>query len=163
MSKGTQLWPGERMRDFYLAHIRRETGLDGDAAERLADALVRATNRMMVWDASASATDGDAGGEHIRTQSHGRAATPVADAAKPEPATPPFNPYQFSAMVVLGRTGRDGLARRLADIDTTDNLRAFAEAQHLAIAPHISDADALREAIIEATEQRLADRKAAAS
>lgn len=162
MSKGTQLWPGERMRDFYLGHIHRETDLEGEDAERLADTLVRATNRMMVWDASTSSTPATSASE----KSTGAGKT--KDKAGPtegdtENVAPPFNPYQFSAMVVFARSGRDGLARRLDDIDNPDNLRAFAEAQHLAIAPHIKDIDDLRDAIVAATEQRLADRKAAAS
>jgi hypothetical protein len=50
MSKGTQLWPGDKMRSFFSAHIRRETSLDNAAAERLAAALTKAVNRMLVWD-----------------------------------------------------------------------------------------------------------------
>ena len=50
MSKGTQLWPGDKMRSFFSAHIRRETSLDDAAAERLAEALTKAVNRMLVWE-----------------------------------------------------------------------------------------------------------------
>ena len=66
-------------------------------------------------------------------------------------------------MVVLAKTGKDGLMKRSADIRTVEQLRAFADAQHLAVSPSLKRADDLRKAIITATEQRLADRKAAAS
>lgn len=142
MSNGTQLWPGERMRAFFRAHIRRETQLEGPEADRLAEALTRAVNRMMVWDA-----DGGAVAEPQRTSA----------------TRPPFNPYAFSAMVTLARSGRDGLSKRLAEIRTADELRTLADAQHLAIDRALKKPDELRKAIIAATEQRLADRKAAAS
>ena len=58
MSKGTQLWPGDKMRSFFSAYIRRETSLDGAAADRLAASLTKAVNRMLVWEMP----DGPAGG-----------------------------------------------------------------------------------------------------
>jgi hypothetical protein len=143
MSNGTQLWPGERMRAFFRAHILRETQLDAAAADRLAQVLTRAVNRMMVWDATGGA---------------------IPDAKPPTSQTrPPFNPYAFSAMVTLARSGRDGLMKKLAEIRTADELKTFADAQHLAIDRGLKKSDELRRAIVAATEQRLADRKAAAS
>ena len=142
MSKGAQLWPGERMQRFFRKHIRRETELDDEAAERLAEALTRVVNRMLVWD------DGAAGDDSTRSG---------------EQETPRFNPFAFSAMVALVKTGRDGLFSRLADIAGVDDLKAFAEAQHLAIDADLEEPDALREAIVAATEKRLAGRHAAAS
>ena len=53
MSKGKQLWPGDEMLAFFRAHIRRETSLDSDTTEKLAAALTRATNRMLVWEVPA--------------------------------------------------------------------------------------------------------------
>lgn len=148
MTQGTQLWPGERMRAFFRAHIRRETSLDDPAAERLATALTSAVNRMLVWDAGpAQPADGQC--------AEGRPSTPP-------PATQ-FNPFAFSALVALAKTGRDGLMKRLAEIRSADDLKSFAEAQHLAIDRKLKKPDDLRKAIVAATEQRLADRKAAAS
>ena len=49
MSKGIQLWPGDRMRAFFRGHIRRETALDTKSTEKLVEALTKATNRMLVW------------------------------------------------------------------------------------------------------------------
>ena len=53
--------------------------------------------------------------------------------------------------------------KRLAEIKSAEHLKAFAEAQHLAVNPSVKKLDDLRRAIAAATEQRLADRKAAAS
>ena len=78
-------------------------------------------------------------------------------------AAPPFDPFAFSTVVVMTKQGRDGLMQRLAEIADADHLKQIAEAQHLAIDRRLTDADALREAILKGTEQRIADRRAAAS
>ena len=161
MTKGRQLWPGDEMRGFFRAHIQRETSLDAASSEKLAEALAKAVNRMLVWDMPA----GD-----VRTvapaPTRGKikppvAAAPIAEPAKKDPAA--FDPYAFSAMVVLVKTGKDGLLKRLAGIKSVEHLKSFAEAQHLAVDRNLRRADELRHAIATATEQRLADRKAAAS
>jgi hypothetical protein len=59
--------------------------------------------------------------------------------------------------------GRDGLLKRLQEIKSAENLLIFAEAQHVAIAPKLKRPEDIRKAIVVAAEQRLADRKAAAS
>jgi len=154
MSKGTQLWPGPKMRDFFRAHIERETDLDDASVERLTEAFEKSVNRMLVWETperrKAEASD------DRRTEQNNPDASPVI-------ATPPFNPYAFSAMVVLAKTGRDGLMKRLDAIENAENLRLLADAQHLAIGDALTSIEALRGAIVAAAEQRLADRKAAAS
>ena len=185
MTKGTQLWPGDRMRAFFLAHIQRETALDGQAAEKLADVFLKAVNRMLVWEMpepvapqKASPSKGKAGavagkaGDGKTSEAKntdGKAPSSKFDAAKGKPASAgngsesKFDPYAFSAMVVLAKTGKDGLMKRLLEIRSAENLKAFAEAQHLGIDRTLSKADELRKAIAAATEQRLADRRAAAS
>ncbi len=174
MSKGTQLWPGDRMQAFFRAHIDRETSLDPASAEKLAAALTKAVNRMLVWDMppAIESAPPPAAAPASKTKSKFPApakAPPAATAApapnaSPLPAqAPAFNPYAFSAMVVLAKTGRDGLLKRLADIRSIEHLKALAEAQHLAVNANLKKADDLRRAIVTATEQRLADRKAAAS
>jgi hypothetical protein len=52
---------------------------------------------------------------------------------------------------------------RLAAIGSGQELRALALAQHLAIANEAAELEELREAIVKGTEQRIADRRAAAS
>lgn len=141
---------------FYRAHIRRETSLDEAQVERLAAALTSATNRMLVWDA----TPIDTAPSSTPPRKLPEVVAAVQSAAPPADA---FNPYIFSALIVLARSGREGLARRLNEIKSVENLRALAEAQHLAIDSALKRADEIRRAIISSTEQRLADRKAAAS
>ncbi len=148
MSQGSQIWQNERMKAFFRAHVRRETALDEKAAEKLVEALTKAVNFMRVWQMPEE--------------------TPSPIAAKPKTASDsksdaPFDPYAFSAMVVLTKTGREGLAKKLSEIKGADNLRKFAEAQHLGIDRKLSKIDDLRKAILHAAEQRLADRRAAAS
>jgi hypothetical protein len=149
MSKGTQLWPGDRMRSFFRAHIRRETSLDDAAAERLAEALTKAVNRMLVWDIPPDAPRAESSDAPAISARHARAEN--------------FNPYLFSAIVVLAKQGRDGLIKRLQEIKSAENLRAFAEAQHVPVDAKLKRLDDIRKAIVAAAEQRLADRKAAAS
>ena len=153
MTKGTQLWPGEKMRGFFRAHIRRATKLNEADGERLVDALAKAINFMRVWEMP----------EAPPAAEPAKAAAQVKPAAADTTDAKPFDPYAFSAMVVLSRTGRDGLLKRLADIKTAENLKALAEAQHLAIDRNLKKVEDLRKAIAAAAEQRLADRKAAAS
>lgn len=130
------------MRAFFRAHIRRETRLDEAAADRLAEALTKATNRMLVWDSQAANS---------------------ASQSLHQPGDGAFDPFAFSVMVVLSRTGREGLLKCLDGIKSAEHLRKLAEAQHLAVPASIKKADELRRAILTATEQRLADRRAAAS
>jgi hypothetical protein len=180
MSKGMQLWPGDRMREFYRRHIVRETALDGPSALKLAAALTDATNRMLVWEMPADVAPAvPAAAEPISQRDKVKAAKGKAAAktdpakadpgkgapAKAEPAKvePAFDPYAFSAMVTLAKQGRDGLAKRLGEIKTAEHLKKFADAQHLGIDRSLTKIDDLRKAILAATEQRLADRKAAAS
>ena len=204
MTKGTQLWPNDRMRAFFHAHIRRETALDDAAAERLTASLLKAVNRMLVWEmpepvaaeilpAIATTTTPPA---KVKTKGGGKGQVAKAGDGKngeskhqsqAAPAPPPspsplpiggssrsqlaqsrsgangFDPYAFSATVVLAKTGREGLIKRLADIKTVEQLKSFADAQHLGIDRSLAKADELRKAIVAATEQRLADRRAAAS
>jgi hypothetical protein len=158
MSKGKQLWPGDEMLAFFRVHIRRETSLDGDAAEKLAASLTKAVNRMLVWEVptelpaapAATAETPQSGGSPVEAQErHDRAEN--------------FNPYLFSALVALAKHGRDGLMLRLKDIKTAEHLRAFAEAQHVPVDASLKRTDDIRKAIVAGVERRLADRKAAAS
>lgn len=148
MTQGAQIWPGDRMRAFFRAHIRRETTLDDAAAERLTDALTGAINRMLVWDAPALSPQDTACSKSAFAVEATKAA---------------FDPYAFSVLAALMKTGREGLAKKLGEIGSVEHLKALAEAQHLALDPKIKKIDDMRKAIIAATEQRLADRKAAAS
>ena len=198
MTKGLQLWPNDRMREFFRVHIQRETALDDAAADRWTASLLKAVNRMLVWEMpepvaaeparpvqAAAATlapakgkskgaskggDAKAGSAKQQPQhsapggsSRSQIAQSKAAEAKPSSGGNGFDPYAFSATVVLAKTGRDGLIKRLTDIKTAEHLKIFADAQHLGIDRNLSKADELRTAIVTAAEQRLADRRAAAS
>jgi hypothetical protein len=153
MSKGRQLWPGDEMLGFFRAHIRRETALEGEAAEKLAAALTKAVNRMLVWEMP------------VELPSEKREAKKVeaTEAQDRHARAENFNPYLFSALVALSKHGSDGLMSRLKEIKSAENLRAFAEAQHVPVDAALKRTDEIRKAIVAAVERRLADRKAAAS
>jgi hypothetical protein len=162
MTKAAQLWDIDKKRAFFRAYIQRETNLDGVAAEKLAEALTKAVNMMRVWempDYVAAPEPAPAIAKSKNKSAAGEAA--AAPATQAQPAK--FDPYAFSAMVVLAKTGKDGLLKRLGEIKSVEHLKALADAQHLAVSPSLKRLDDLRKAIVSATEQRLADRKAAAS
>jgi hypothetical protein len=154
MSKAKQLWPGDEMHGFFRAHIQRETPLDNEATEKLAAALTKAINRMLVWEMPNGVSNANAAAR--RTES------PIDLQVRHDRAEN-FNPYLFSALVALAKHGRDGLMTRLNEIETTENLRAFAEAQHVPVDDTLDRIDDIREAIVVGVERRLADRKAAAT
>lgn len=154
MSKGKQLWPGNEMHAFFRAHIRRETSLDDDTAERLAAALTKSVNRMLVWEIPAGGADTPAASRH---EEH-----PIPVKERHDRAEN-FNPYLFSALVALAKHGREGLMARLKDIKSAEHLRAFADAQHVPVDPALERSEDIRKAIVAGVERRLADRKAAAS
>lgn len=166
MTKAAQLWDIDKKRAFFRAYIQRETSLDQASADKLAEALTKAVNMMRVWEMPAPVVSPVS----PPPQSSQPGSQSSASKGKAKPGTADsfataatFDPYAFSAMVVLAKTGKDGLMKRLLDIKSVEHLRAFAEAQHLAVSPTLKKLDDLRKAIVTATEQRLADRKAAAS
>jgi hypothetical protein len=154
MSKGKQLWPGDEMLAFFRAHIRRETALEGEAAEKLAAALTKAVNRMLVWEMPEEPSEEKRKSNKVQAP---------AEAQDRHDRAENFNPYLFSALVALSKHGREGLMTRLQDIKSAENLRAFAEAQHVPVDASLKRTDDIRKAIVAAVERRLADRKAAAS
>lgn len=192
MTKGVQLWPGDSMRAFYRRHIARETALDAGSRERLVEALTKATNRMLVWQMpgeaepeSQTAPDPVApaarsadkkssepkpadktkqvNGDTVSAKATKAAAAPEPAAATPAEPEKPFDPYAFSVMAVLVKQGKDALAKRLADIKSVEHLKQLADAQHLGINRSLTKIEDVRKAVLAATEQRLADRRAAAS
>ena len=165
MSRASQISDRDRIEAYFRREFRA-AGLAADAADTLAARAARRIKRMVVWD--------DAGSEPVTSRPrHDPAAQPTSLAAaedEPGPAaattTPPatpFDPYAFSAVVVLTKSGRDGLLKRLAAIDRPDHLRALAEAQRLAVDPALASPADLRAAIVAAAERRIANRRAAAS
>ncbi len=162
MSKGKQLWPGDEMAAFFRAHIRRETTLDAEAADRLAAALTKAVNRMLVREMPPELSGEHAAEPPVEAPKAAEAGAPAESNERHDRAEN-FNPYRFSAMVTLAKHGREGLMTRLQEIKSAESLRAFAEAQHVPVAASVKRTDDIRKAIVAGVERRLADRKAAAS
>jgi hypothetical protein len=170
MAKPELIWPGERMRGFFRAVLAGEATLDAATRERLVEALSRPVNRMLVWRNPADEPRPTAVPSEPELAAATAEAEPLAgiapwpDAAGPaQPAEAPFDPYAFSVVAVFTQGGRDALMDRLAAIGSPRDLRTLALAQHLAVPEGTAEPDQLREAIVTGTEQRIADRRAAAS
>ncbi len=94
-------------------------------------------------------------------------AAPTTPEARPATATASpaaaFDPFAFTAVVVLKRQGAEALSKRLAEIDEPAHLRLLADKQHLGVPPDAHDAATLRAAILKSAQARIDDRRAAAS
>jgi len=176
MAGPRQIWPGAAMRRFFAALLARETSLDEAARDRLAEALSKPIGRLLVYhdpsDGPTAAAGADADAP-LPVPVPEPVPAPVPALVAPEPAaeapTPAaFDPFAFSVVAVLKRSGPAALLERLSAIADADHLRRLADAQHLALAPAggtpvPDDLDGLRHAIVAGAEARLAERRAAAS
>lgn len=170
MAGPRQIWPGAAMRRFFAALLARETSLDVAERDRLAEALSKPIGRLLVYH---DPSDGPAAAAGENATASLPVTVPVHAPAAPEPAAeapPPaaFDPFAFSVVAVLKRSGPAALLERLSAIADADHLRRLADAQHLALdpaggAPVPDDLDGLRHAIVAGAEARLAERRAAAS
>lgn len=188
MSRASQISDRDRIEAYFRQEFRA-AGVAPDAADRLAARAARRIKRMVVWDDAAAeafeaipeATAPATGAPPVVAAGPTAAARPVtgapaaAEKAPDEPAAAPgsapesaaadpaFDPYAFSVVVVLTKSGKDGLMKRLAAIDRPEHLRRLADAQHLAVDRALTRAADLRSAIVKAAEARIANRRAAAS
>lgn len=181
MSRASQISDRKRIEAFFREVFRDEAGIAAGAAGTLAESCARRIKRVVVWDDAAAADSAEVPLAAAQALTPQNTATPQNDApmtpAAPvlpaeaptahEPAPPmvaaAFDPYAFSAVVVLTKTGKDGLLKRLAAIDRPEHLKKLAEAQHLAVDASLSSIAELRAAIVKAAEGRIANRRAAAS
>ncbi len=183
MSRATQISDRKRIEAFLREMFRGEPGLDGGALDALAQRCSRRIKRVVVWDEATAPDAHDTETEPAHAEAADSPSAPPAaaigsDAAQPEhasaatidaqetaasPGPIAFDPYAFSAVVVLTKTGKDGLLKRLAAIDRAEHLKKLADAQHLAVDASLSSIADLRAAIVKAAEQRIANRRAAAS
>lgn len=163
MAGSAQLWPGPKMRAFFRTILGAEPGVDTELADRLAERCVKRIARMLVWDASGAELPGADSAPSSATSQPEPDRQPQTESQPQPPAPEAFDPFAFSVVVVLKRQGRAALMKRLASIDNPEQLRKIAEAQHLGIDKSLSSIRKLREAIVAGAEQRLADRRAAAS
>lgn len=174
MSRASQISDRKRIEAFFRELFRDEAGIEVNAAETLAERCARRIKRVVVWDDATAADAAEAAPAAIKDETASAAASAAAPRGEapvtpaiPEPAPPAvvtaFDPYAFSAVVVLTKAGKDGLLKRLAAIDRPEHLRKLADAQHLAVDASLSSTADLRTAIVKAAEQRIANRRAAAS
>lgn len=166
MARTTKQLSGGGKDKFLRAIVAAEAGTSADAAKiaaTLVDAITEVRVRREVWEATSKPAPGEKG---LRAKSRPRAPEPVEPAlatSVPADAAPvAFDPFAFSAVAVLTKKGKDALAAEFKKIASAEQLRALANAQHLAVDQSIDDAAALRAALLTATERRLAERRAAA-
>ncbi len=175
MARTTKQLSGGGKDKFLRGIVAGENAIDADAARRIADTLSDAITevrvRREVWEATSKPQPGEKGlraakAKAVVAKAHAAAAVaPPAIPVAKEPAasaTAAFDPFAFSAVAVLTRKGKQALAAELAKIEPAADLKALAAAQHLAIDLAIEDPAALRDAIVTATERRIAERRAAA-
>ena len=158
---GSALRDRPRKAAFIARLMAAGRDLDDAAITALAEEMARGINQIWLWDNSIESCVPPG----ANTQK-APAAKPAADANLPVPeptADEAFDPFAFSVVVLLKRQGRAALMKRLDAIDDPAQLHKIAEAQHLGIDKSLKSARKLREAIIVGAEQRLADRRAAAS
>lgn len=168
MARTTKQLSGGGKDKFLRGIVAGEAGLDGAAAQRLATALTDAITEVRVrreaWEATSKPGPGEKGLRGAKAKAAAPASVKAADADAAVAAAPAaaFDPFAFSAVALLTRKGKAALASELSRIASAADLKAIATAQHLAIDPAITDVAALREALVAATERRIAERRAAA-
>jgi hypothetical protein len=164
MGKLSQASSQEKLRAFFREIVLGEPGVDSALADRVAERCVRHIDLLLAWDHARAERQIEA---PIATPAPvaERAAVPPLRASLP--AVPksmrPFDPYAFSVVVTLVKKGREALVARLSEIDSIEDLRQLANAQHLGVDPHLARPEEVRQAIVHGAEKRIAGRRAAAS
>lgn len=155
---GSALRDRDQKQAFYRGVLRSGGGVEPARIDALAEDLARRTSQIWLWDPALAGEMAE-----VALPAASPAAGPPATATESTPPVAAFDPFAFSAVVVLTRQGRAALLKRLATIDDAHHLLQLADAQHLAVDRTLTDLDRLREAIVRGAEQRIADRRAAAS
>lgn len=173
MKKPSRKLSGQGLVRFFRRFYRAHSGLDRHQADALAaaaastfasvhlrrSARIRLSAQRSEREASAHATAAPQ-----RTVQSSPSATEQAAAAPPTPA--PFDPYAFGLVPIFQREGRDGLLAKLIGVTSADDLRKMARAQQIALPADLRKGDialdVLRDAIADAVQKRIADRRAAA-
>ena len=132
--------------------VAKEAALPEGAARRIVNRILRQSARVAEIGAALSGS--------IREPKPPAAACAPAAPAEPQEV---FDPYAIGAVVTLHRHGAGVLMDRLSEITRVEDLTRLAAAQNLAVRTGWSTADELRAAIVRSAEQRLAERRAAAS
>ncbi len=146
MSPHTKRSARKELRVLIEGALAKEAALSADASRRVVNRILRQADRIA-----------DLGCSLRAAETRQPAAAPIT-ASQPE-----FDPFAIGAVVTLQRLGADGLMDRLGAIGSVENLRCLAVAQNLSLRTDWSTAEELRLAIVRGAEQRLAERRAAAS
>lgn len=152
--KITKAISGPRARAYFRDLFAAEDGLTKDGAGRLAETVEREIAQVRVRLPIPDRKPAAAGTGERGAKAH---------AAHSKPEAVPFDPFAFSVVVVLTKDGKDGLTKRLESIASAEHLRAIAKAQHIPVDPSLDAPAGIIAAIVSGTEQRIADRRAAAS
>jgi hypothetical protein len=170
MARTTKQLSGGGKDKFLRALIATETDIAPAAAERLGDTMAAAIADIRVrreaWEPTANAPVAPPSASvkpAALTKPAPALAAPPSPQTEPAPVAAAFDPFVFSALAVLTKKGAGELSARLTEITSVADLHALALAQHLTVDTSLTDATALRSAIVSATEKRLAERRAAAS
>ncbi|MDX2307456.1 MAG: hypothetical protein NW216_04380 [Hyphomicrobium sp.] len=162
MSRNTKALSGASQKKYFRDLLGAQTALTPDARAELLAAteaeIAQVRVRLPIPERRRIA---DRGKATLASVPVPEADAPLAAAA--QPSTAPFDPFAFSAVVVMTKEGPDGLAAKLAEIATAEDLRALAKAQHIPIGTGMEDVTVLRVAILDGTRKRIADRRAAGS
>lgn len=185
MAKATKPLGGTTKDKYFRDLLAGDPGVSPDAVKRLAETTKREVAEVRVRTAladermaRAAATKADAAKAGTSTadaapkpptesaataaakSAPAQSTTPVAAATAPQPA---FDPFAFTAVVVLKRQGPAALEKLLSAIADADNLRLLADKQHLGLPADATSAAELRAAILASAQARITDRRAAAS
>lgn len=191
MGKATRSLSGASQKKYFRDLLSAEEGVSPEARKHILAATEREIAHVRVrlpiperhkgnGAAGPEATDGVGALETLPDGSagdEGQARGPCAirpgaaceehaaggETEQPSEPQPAFDPFAFSVVVVRTKEGRDGLLSRLARIEGAEDLLRLARAQHIAVPAGLEDAAAIRAAILEGTEARIANRRAAAS
>jgi len=148
--------PRKALRAVIEDALAREAGLAEDARRRVVNRILRQSHRIAEIGAALRAAEAAAPMPVVRLSEASQHQTHAAPVQV-------FDPYAIGVVVTLQRHGADALLDRLSAISSVEHLVSLAAAQNLALEAGWSNADELRAAIVCSAEQRLADRRAAAS
>jgi hypothetical protein len=159
MGKATRSLSGASQKKYFRELIGSVEGISPEAAEALTGTCEREIAQIRV---RLPIPDRGKKGKPGKKATAGAARPASTSDAAPTPDQV-FDPFAFSVVVVVTKDGRDGLANKLNEIASIDDLKSLAKAQHVALPAADLTADELRAAIVEGALQRIANRKAAAS
>jgi hypothetical protein len=165
-NKTTRKLTGRALRRYFDMLLETEQDVSSGPRRRLADLLhlevaqVRVRTPLAVRRKYAQARSPSAFSDAVEVVEKPAAPVPVSPSPTPQPA---FNPYAFSAVVVMTKGGAEALLARLSKISDMAHLRRLASAQHIGVPQDGVTIDELRAAIVDGAAHRIADRRAAAS